>query len=256
MNLTNIQNQFGSHAEKYVQSPCFATGESLDKMIELLHESETNRALDVATGGGHTAIRLCPISDHVVAGDVTVPMLKAAREHTRDNNVTNVCFCQHDAHMLPFPKQTFDIVTCRMAPHHFPDVLGFLEEVVRVSRPEAVVGIIDSCTPVQLSAARHINAFERLRDTSHNHSYTSSDWKSFFYEAGLKGEYLPQYKKTLKFRTYCDRKFMSDFRRTQLKVMLLQAPKAALTYLNPRDINGELAFDLQEVCVVGRRIVG
>ena len=69
MNLTNIQNQFGAHAEKYVQSSCFATGESLDKMIELLQEPEINRALDVATGGGHTAIRLRSISDHVVAGD-------------------------------------------------------------------------------------------------------------------------------------------------------------------------------------------
>ena len=51
MNLTNIQNQFGAHAEKYVKSSCFATGESLDKMIELLQEPEINRALDVATGG-------------------------------------------------------------------------------------------------------------------------------------------------------------------------------------------------------------
>ena len=255
MNLTNIQNQFGAHAKKYVQSSCFATGESLDKMIELLQKPDINRSLDVATGGGHTAIRLRSISDHVVAGDVTAPMLKAAREFVTENNITNVCCCQHDAHMLPFPKQTFDLVTWRIAPHHFTDVLGFLEEVVRVSRPGASVGIIDSCTPAQPSAARYINAFERLRETSHNQSYTGSDWKSFFYEVGLEIEYLEHYKKTLSFRAYCDRKSISSQRRTQLEVMLFQAPEAALKYLNPRNINGELVFDLQEVCVVGRFVV-
>tara|TARA_B100000029_G_scaffold159998_1_gene155767 strand:- start:1369 stop:2139 length:771 start_codon:yes stop_codon:yes gene_type:complete len=256
MNLTNIQNQFNDHPEKYVRSPCFATGESLEKMIELLHEPKINRALDVATGGGHTAKRLCSISDYVVAGDVTVSMLKAARELMGDNKAGNVSCCQHDAHMLPFPKQTFDLVTCRIAPHHFTDVLGFLEEVVRVSRPGAAVGIIDSCSPVQPSAARHINAFERLRDTSHNHSYTCADWKRFFYEVGLKIEYMEQYKRTLSFSAYCDRKSISVQRRTQLKVMLFQAPEEALKYLNPRNINGDLVFDLQEVCVVGRTIVG
>ena len=256
MNLTNIQNQFSDHAEKYVQSSCFATGESLDKMIELLQEPEINRALDVATGGGHTAMRLCSISDCVVAGDVTVSMLKAAREFMTDNNANNVSCCQHDAHMLPFPKQTFDLVTCRIAPHHFTDVLGFLEEVVRVSRLGAAVGIIDSCTPIQLSAARYINAFERLRDTSHNHSYSCSEWKGLFYEAGLKVEYMQQFRKTLNFQAYCDRKSISGLRRTQLKVMLFQAPEAALKYLNPRNIKGELVFDLQEMCVVGRPIVG
>ena len=255
MNLTNIQNQFNDHAEKYVRSPFFSTGESLDKMIELLQKPKINRALDVATGAGHTAMRLCSISDYVVAGDVTVPMLKAACELMVENKANNVSCCQHDAHMLPFPKQTFDLVTCRIAPHHFTDVLGFLEEVVRVSRPGASVGIIDSCTPAQPSAARHINAFERLRDTSHNHSYTGSDWKSFFYEVGLEIEYLEHYKKTLSFRAYCDRKSISSQRRTQLEVMLFQAPEAALKYLNPRNINGELVFDLQEVCVVGRFVV-
>ena len=108
MNLTNIQNQFNDHAEKYMRSPFFSTGESLDKMIELLQKPKINRALDVATGAGHTAMRLCSISDYVVAGDVTVPMLKAARELMVENKANNVSCCQHDAHMLPFPKQTFD----------------------------------------------------------------------------------------------------------------------------------------------------
>ena len=256
MNLTNIQNQFGDYPEKYVESSCFATGESLDKMIELLQEPEINRALDVATGGGHTAIRLRSISDHVVAGDVTAPMLKAAREFVTENNITNVCCCQHDAHMLPFPKHTFDLVTCRIAAHHFTNVLGFVEEVVRVSKPSAAVGIIDSCAPASPLAARHINAFERLRDISHNNSYTRSDWKNFFCEAGLKIDHLQQYRKTLNFSAYCDRKSISALRRIQLKVMLLQAPEAALIYLNPRNVDGEFVFDLQEILVVGRPIVG
>jgi hypothetical protein len=67
---------------------------------------------------------------------------------------------------------------------------------------------------------------------------------------------MQQFRKTLNFQAYCDRKSISGLRRTQLKVMLFQAPEAALKYLNPRNINGELVFDLQEMCVVGRPIVG
>ena len=256
MNITTIQRQFGPHAEKYVRSSCFATGESLDKMIELLQGSKIDRALDVATGGGHTAMRLCSISENVVAGDITGPMLKAARQLLADNSASNVCYCQHDAHVLPFPNRTFDLVTCRMAPHHFTDVVGFLEDVVRVTRPGATVGIIDYYTPAKPLAARHINAFERLRDSSHNCSYTSSDWKSFFDGVGLRIKHFQEYRKTMNFHAYCDRKGISTLMRTQLKVMLLQAPESALEYLNPRNVDGEFVFDLQEILIVGQLIIG
>ena len=256
MNLTNIQKQFGPHAAKYVRSSYFAKGESLDKMVELLQESKIDRALDVATGGGHTAMRLCSISNNVVAGDITGPMLKAARQLLVDNSASNICCCQHDAHMLPFPNRTFDLVTCRIAPHHFTDVVSFLEEVVRVTRLGSTVGIIDNCTPVNPLVARYINAYERLRDSSHHYSHTCSDWKSFFDGVGLRVEYLQEYRKTLNFRAYCDRKAISAFRRTQLKVMLLQAPEAALAYLNPRNVDGEFVFDLQEVLIIGRLVSG
>ena len=256
MNIKDIQKQFGSHTEKYVRSSCFATGESLDKIIELLQGTKINRALDVATGGGHTAMRLCSFTEHVVAGDITGPMLKTARQSLVDNGISNVCYCQHDAHVLPFPDRTFDLVTCRIAPHHFTDVICFLEEVVRVAQIGAMVGIIDNSTPVDPLAARHINAFERLRDKSHNHTYTYFDWNKFFDEVGLKIEHLHEYRKTVNFRAYCDRKAVSALRRTQLKVMLVHAPKAALASLKPRNVDGEFVFDLQETLIVGRLIVG
>src|SRR5690349_6280987 len=51
-----VQAQFGAVAERYVTSAIHAHGSDLARMIELAQPRGDERLLDIATGGGHTAL--------------------------------------------------------------------------------------------------------------------------------------------------------------------------------------------------------
>ncbi len=248
-----IQAQFGPRAADYVRSPVHVLGESLGALLARLQCDPIRLALDIATGGGHTALALSPLAKRVVASDINAPMLRATRDWLAENGTENGLFCQHDAGLIPFPEGTFDLVTCRLAPHHFADVGVFLHECVRVVRRGGRVAVIDNVTPPESLAVRFINAFERLRDRSHNFEHSLPGWEAFFSTTGLRIEHRQQFRKPIEFGAYCDRMGVPERTRTRLRVMLLQAPAAARAALNPRVVDGRMTFDLGELLIVGRR---
>ncbi len=91
--------------------------------------------LDVATGVGDPAISLAKLvgpAGHVQAVDMVKEMLEAAEEEARHQGVTNISFKQATAESLPFPDQSFDLVTCKHAVMIFPDVDAGLRDIRRV----------------------------------------------------------------------------------------------------------------------------
>ena len=76
-----VQAQFGASAAAYVESPLHAAGEDLDRLLAWGAARRADRVLDVATGGGHTALAFAGIARRVVAYDLTEPMLAAARAY-------------------------------------------------------------------------------------------------------------------------------------------------------------------------------
>jgi len=248
-----VKRQFGLHAANYVSSPDHVRGDSLDRLLRLAQPQPDWRALDVATGGGHTALALAPLVREVVATDLTPEILRAAEQFIRSMGHANVSFREADAQDLPFGEAEFDLVTCRMAPHHFPDPARFVRECARVVRPGGRVAVIDNVTEPDPVAARHVNSFEKLRDPSHAWAYTLGEWESFFLGAGLSVEHAELFRKARDFHRWADTMSVAPKARLQLEVLIRQAPAPALASLRPREEGGRLVFDLMEVLMVGRR---
>src|SRR5687767_9122486 len=131
--LRRVQEQFGGSAAAYVTSPGHAAGDDLDTLVAWGRALAPRRVLDVATGGGHTALAFAGVAPQVTACDLTEAMLRAARGLVRDRGAA-ARFVAGDVVTLPFRDGAFDVVTCRIAPHHFPDVAGAVREVRRVLR--------------------------------------------------------------------------------------------------------------------------
>lgn len=180
-----VRSQFGSIAGEYVSSPTHRTGGDLLRLVELASCGPTDMALDVATGGGHTALALAAHVGQVVASDLTPKMLDAAREFIEQQGATNVSFELADAEQLPFLEQSFDIVSCRIAPHHFGDVQLFCKEVARVLKPGGRFVLMDSVSPDDDNLDAFINELEWRRDTTHVRSYSLGEWHTFIEHAGL-----------------------------------------------------------------------
>jgi SAM-dependent methyltransferase len=226
------QELFGAAAQGYVTSPNHAKGADLQRLLELAQLRGDERVLDVATGGGHTALAFAPHVREVVASDLTPRMLEAAEAFIRSQGITNVRFERADAEALPFEDASFDIVTSRIAPHHFPKPQRFVQEVARVLRPSGLFLIDDNMTPEDDELDAFMNRFEQWRDPSHVRAYRASEWSNWAAAAGMRVEQVDSLTfKRYDFATWTARIHMPDAERDALEAWLLAAsPRCAEFY--------------------------
>ncbi|KAI0754727.1 UbiE family methyltransferase [Daedaleopsis nitida] len=97
--------------------------------------------LDVGCGPGTISTDLA--ANYVPEGQVTgldVPgVLEVARKHAAEHRVANVTFTPGDAHALPFPDASFDVVHSHQLLQHVADPVQVLREMRRVTKPGGVV---------------------------------------------------------------------------------------------------------------------
>lgn len=249
------QARFGRFAAGYVASSEHREGADLDRLIELAQPHPGWTALDMATGGGHTALRLSPLVAQVIAADLTPPMLAAAREYLAGQGVGNVRYIATDAENMAFAPESFDLVTCRIAPHHFPDCFRFVRECARVLKPGGRLVIEDHLLPDDDRAAAYINAFERLRDPSHHRAFSAYEWRGMFLDAGLRVEHAESLVKPgTQLVPWAARQDCPPPVVERLQIMLAQAPPAVRTFMQPRCIGTpEARFDHHYLLLLGRK---
>lgn len=249
----SVQTQFGANAEKYARSTLFATGESLTEMIRVVQPRPTWNVLDVATGGGHCAFTFAPLVKHVTATDITDNMLAAAERVARERGLMNIGFENADAESLPYPEGRFDLVTCRIAPHHFSDVGQAVREMARVCKQHGMVAVIDGIAPAGRVVADDINAWEALRDPSHVALLTVNGWSSLFCAAGLDAVHINTSLMELDFDGHMRRAGVSDAMAEQLRHQLLNGSPEMREWLMPRVEGSRITFFWRLVLIVGRK---
>jgi ubiquinone/menaquinone biosynthesis C-methylase UbiE len=171
-------------ADFYVRSKGHAEGDDLERIVALSAATATDQVLDIATGGGHTALALARVAGSVTATDLTPEMLSAAERFIRGQDVENVRFQHADAQALAYADGSFDIVTCRRAPHHFPRPAAFVREAYRVLRPGGRFLLEDSVVPAG-EVGDELNRIEMVRDRSHIRSLTIDHWWTLLIDAGF-----------------------------------------------------------------------
>jgi len=220
-----VRRQYGAAGDAYVTSPGHAGGDDLARMIELAAGQPHERALDIATGGGHVAKALAPHVAEVVATDLTPEMLVSAERFITGAGIGNVRFELADAESLPFPEASFDIVTCRIAPHHFPHPERFVRESARVLRAGGRFLLLDSTVPAGEAGERY-NHFEQLRDPSHVRSLTIEEWTDLIDQAGLGLRVVESFSKRHVFRDWAARARVPDRDLVRLAALLLDGGPA------------------------------
>lgn len=179
------QAQFAPAARDYVTSATHAHGADLARIVQLAGLTGRELVLDVATGGGHTALALAPRARHVIASDLTFPMLLAARDHLAAHGAANVSYLRAEAERLPVAAASLDLVTCRVAAHHFADVRAFVRSSAAALRPGGKLIISDHIGLDDPELDQFMDRFERWRDPSHVRAYSYAEWRAFCAEAGL-----------------------------------------------------------------------
>lgn len=248
------RERYGRFAQGYVESPTHARGTDLDRLIEVVAPRADWVALDVATGGGHTALKLAAHVARVVACDLTPEMLRAAREFLHGQGADNVEFQPADAEDLPFEPESFDLVTCRIAAHHFPDCARFVAESARVLRPGASLWVQDHVLSGDPETARYTDAFEKLRDPSHHRAFPQAEWVAMFEAAGLTVEHTEQVIKRHPFGPWTQRQGCAPETVARLERLLAEAPAGATEWMQPRALSTpEASFVNRHLLILGRK---
>ena len=264
MSKTLVQQQFGANAAAYATSAVHAKGASLARLVELVRPQADWAALDIATGAGHTAAAFAPHVGEVIASDLTPEMLDEAAKLAAAKGYANMTTAPADAERLPFPDARFDLVTCRIAPHHFPDIPAFLRESRRVLKPGGTFALVDNVAPDEtttpgfpasdLAAAdAAYNGFEKKRDPSHGRALTTAEWTRNISEAGLELVHAEHAPKTMDFATWCKTMQVPAATVAELRSVLTGASGALAAFLKPTIDGDKIGFTLDELIAIAKR---
>lgn len=254
MPAEEAQQRFDRFSHRYVQSQSHARGIDLQRLLALADPQPHWQLLDIATGGGHTARTFAPFVRGITLIDLAMRMLVAARGQLLENPLPGASAVQARAEDLPFRPGSFDLVTCRIAPHHFPDVPGFLAACRRVLRPGGILLLQDHVLPEDRLAGGYIDAFEKLRDPSHIRAFSESEWLEKISAAGLQVEHHEQIEKRHDFHTWAARQDSSPETVAMLRALIAAAPSVVLDWLQPARFDSpQAAFSNRHLLVRARK---
>jgi ubiquinone/menaquinone biosynthesis C-methylase UbiE len=221
-------------------------------MVGIVDPQPTWEVLDVATGGGHCAFAFAPLVKYVTATDITQPMLEAAERVGRERALNNIRYEQADAESLPYQDDHFDLVTCRVAAHHFGDAGQAVREMARVCKPGGIVAVIDGIAPSERAAADEMNAWEITRDPSHVALLTVNGWSSLFCAANLTALHLSTHRMELDFDDHMRRAGCDAQTTEKMRAGLLNASSSLREWLRPRLHGDQITFDWPLIMIIGR----
>jgi len=119
--------------------------------IEMSGVRRGDKVLDIAGGTGDLTTKFSRIvgSDGtVVLADINDSMLKVGRDRLMDRGVVNnVRFSQADAQYLPFPDNTFDVITIAFGLRNVTDKDLALRSMLRVLKPGGRLLVLEFSKP-------------------------------------------------------------------------------------------------------------
>ena len=249
-----IRRQFGTARalHDYATSDIHSRGKSLEILSAGIEPRADWQMLDIATGAGHTALRFAGRVAGVQLVDLTPGMLQTAMSLAQKCGFSNVSATLADAVALPFGDKSFDLVTCRLALHHFSEPAEAVREFARVLKPGALLGFTDNFSIDNPEAVEYYNRYEKLRDPSHHWITPLRQLQALFTDAGLVIEQSHKITKEMEFHEWADRQSVGPEDKDKLLEMVRAMPAELAPLLAPRWADQTLYFNLWEWVAIAR----
>ena len=247
MNLDEIQRaaqeQFARQSHRYGQGHILENVDDVRAAAEQITLPARAKVLDVATGGGHTGLYFASLGHDVTLSDLAQPMLARASSAAAERGL-KVETRQHIAEEFPYADATFDLVTCRVAAHHFSSPEDFIRETCRVLKPGGWFLLIDgSIEDDQPEAEEWLHQVEKHRDPSHHRFLSPRAWSRLCERHGLavKQAALTPFKQP-DLNWYFDIAATSPENREKVLELIVNAPASARKQFGVAEEEGRIVW--------------
>jgi ubiquinone/menaquinone biosynthesis C-methylase UbiE len=254
---TSSPQRFDALADRYASSEVHMSSPTLARLHGLFPQVEA--VCDVASGAGHTGLGFAGVTSRIVAVDPAPAMLAQCRRLAAERGV-RLETVQAYAEAIPLPSATFDLVTCRVAAHHFTDLPKAMLEMTRLAKPGGHVAVIDmeGDEDPALDALNH--DIEMLHDPTHVRSYSAPHWRELFTVSGLEittcETRLREIPGGLTLTRWCE---IGNSGAEALKAIRdrlgASSPEALAALDITRDANGEFRIPVRTLLIIGRKPV-
>ncbi len=247
MSLDPVQSaaaeQFGRQSHRYGKAHILADVSDVIAALNRINLPSPARVLDVATGAGHTGLHCASLGHDVTCADIAQPMLDRVNEAAQERGIKIVTRL-HPAESMPYPDATYDLVTSRVAPHHFSSPESFVQEAARVLKRGGYLLVIDgSIEDGDPVAEEWSHRVETLRDPSHHRFLSPEEWSALCSAAGLQTLHaaLEPFKMP-DLEWYFDTANTSPVNREAVLELVRNAPVEAQRQFNISEENGKITW--------------
>lgn len=258
MNPSSSQ-RFDALAAGYAASEVHRASPTVDRLHALL-PPRLDAVCDVASGAGHTGLSLAGKTSRLVAVDPAPNMLAQVRRLAAERGVA-VETVEAFAESIPLPSESFDLVVCRVAAHHFSDLPRAMAEMTRLARPGGHVAVIDMEGDEDPALDAFNHEIEVLHDPTHVRSYPVTQWREFFAALGLEVEACEnrqwEFPAGLTVGRWCELGNSGAEALRSIRERLAAAPPDWLEQLEiTRDAEGEFRLPVRTLLLLGRKPSG
>ena len=251
MTHTKAQEQFAKRSQAYAKNSALSNEDNLKRIIELTAPSDTDRLLDVATGTGFLAFEFANHVLEVIGIDFTDEMLAIAKQCKADNGVKNVVFESADVESLPFEDNSFDIVSCRFALHHFMHPEKAISEMTRVLKNGGKLVLSDITSSEDITKSEYQNEMETIRDPSHVKHYRPSEIKQMLNDRGFEILHFEDWPANFVFNEWIAMSDPGIESAKRVKKMMIDAMENDLTDLSiKQNDSGDIEFTYNTKIIV------
>lgn len=250
------QAQFGKQSHKYGKGHILENVDDVRAAAAKIPLAPGAKVLDIAAANGYTGLFFAEAGCRVTLADIAAPMLERASELAASRGLT-VETRQHAAESLPYPDASFDLVTCRVAAHHFSSPAAFVNETARILRPGGYFLLIDgSVEDNEPEAEAWIHQVEKLRDPSHARFLTPGSWKALCEAAGLQvqsSELFPMKQPNLEW--YFQTAATTPENQQAVRALLANAPQSAVRLFKVQEEEGTIVWWWSRLSLIAQKAV-
>jgi ubiquinone/menaquinone biosynthesis C-methylase UbiE len=251
---TAALNQFSRQSERYGSGHILQNVDDVAQALQSIPLQSGATALDVATGAGHTGLFLASSGYDVILADIAQPMLDKAATTAAERGLA-VKTALHPAEQLPYPDETFDLVTCRVAAHHFSSPERFIGETARVLKHGGHFLLIDgTVSDDQPEAQAWLHAVEKLRDPSHHSFLTPGQWETLCQSHGLTVRSLDLFPfKQPDLNWYFETAATPDRNRIKVLELVARAPDSVRSLFRIGEEDGKIVWWWQRLTLIAAK---